>query len=32
MKNADKSVRDKAAFVTKYDNDHNGAMMSIGRK
>lgn len=29
MKNADKSVREKAALVTKYDNDHNGAMKAL---
>ena len=29
MKNADESVREKAALVTKYDNDHNGAMMVL---
>lgn len=29
MKNADASVREKAAQVTEYDNDHNGAMRAL---
>ena len=29
MKNADESVRGKAAQVTEYDNDHNGAMRAL---
>ena len=29
MKNADESVRGRAASVTEYDNDHNGAMKAL---
>lgn len=29
MKNADESIREKAAFVTEEDNDHNGAMKAL---